>query len=347
MKVLSISFLTLLLLASCGSATKNKSGEEANVLDKEIAAISAKVIDTTKIDAGWNYKAKYVTVDGKRLHYIDEKGDGDYTFVFIHGLPVWSYLWRNVMPHLQKRGRIVAIDLVGHGKSDKPNMDYSIGNIADLAVKQLDKLNLGNNIILVVHDWGGPVGFEYARQNPNRVKGIAFFETLWAPVPNFDLLPPNFAQFQQFARSGEENDNTKGSSWDQMVNNSMILEQVVPSTMFRKLSDEEMQQYRKPYANVNERKAMWQLPREIPINGQPAEAQAFFEKLQAFMTTTQIPKYMPHGDPGFSIKVADYQMWTTLLPNSTHETVGKGLHFLQEDEPHKLGIAIRNWFDSL
>ena len=127
----------------------------------------------------------------------------------------------------------------------------------------------------------------------------------------------------------------------------MILEKVVPQSMFRKLSEEEMEQYRKPYAKVKNRKVMWQLAREIPIGGEPAQSQAFFEKLQGFMTSTQIPKYMPHGDPGFSIKDADYEKWTTFLPNSTHETVGKGLHFLQEDVPDELGIAIRNWVDGL
>ena len=305
-------------------------------------------IDTSFINAAWTYEAKFLTVDGNQLHYIDEEGEGDYTFVFIHGLPTWSYLWRNVMPHLQKRGRIVAIDLIGHGNSDKPDdMDYTIGNIADLAVKQLDRLDLGDNIILVVQDWGGPVGFEYARQNPDRVKGMAFFETLWAPVPSFDVFPPDFAQFQQFIRTGEEGDNTPGSSWDQMVNQAFILEQLVPDLILRDLSEEEMNQYRTPYANVTDRKVMWQLPQEVPIGGDPAEAQLFFEQLQAFMTTTQIPKYMPHGDPGFNVSDADYEFWTTLMPNSTHEIVGSGLHFLQEDEPHKLGIAIRNWVDGL
>ncbi|MEM6379277.1 MAG: haloalkane dehalogenase, partial [Bacteroidota bacterium] len=304
-------------------------------------------IDTTNIDAGWDYEAKFLTVDGKQLHYIDEAGEGDYTFVFIHGLPTWSYLWRNVMPHLKKRGRIVAIDLIGHGKSDKPNMDYTIGNIADLAVKQLNQLDLGNNIILVVQDWGGPVGFEYARQNPERVKGMVFFETLWAPVPSFDVFPPDFAQFQQFIRTGEEGDNTPGSSWDQMVNQAFILEQLVPDLILRSLSEEEMNQYRAPYANVADRKIMWQLPQEVPIGEDPAEAHVFFEQLQVFMTTTQIPKYMPHGDPGFNVSDADYEFWITLMPNATHETVGSGLHFLQEDEPHKLGIAIRSWVDRL
>ncbi len=304
-------------------------------------------IDTSIIDTSWNYEAKFINIEGNQLHYIDEKGDGDYTFVFIHGLPTWSYLWRNVMPHLQKRGRIVAIDLIGHGKSDKPNIDYSIGAIADIAVEQLNQLNLGDNIILVVQDWGGPVGFEFARRNPDRVKGMAFFETIWAPVPNFDAFPPDFAQFQQFIRTGEESDNTPGSSWDQMVNQSFILEELVPQLILRDLSETEMNQYREPFSDVNERKVMWQLPQEVPIGGDPAEAQIFFEQLQAFMTTNQIPKYMPHGDPGFNVSDADYEFWTTLLPNSTHETVGNGLHFLQEDVPHELGIAIREWVDNL
>ena len=304
-------------------------------------------IDTSTIAAAWNYEAKFLNIDGNQLHYIDEEGDGDYTFVFIHGLPTWSYLWRNVMPHLQKRGRIVAIDLIGHGGSDKPDMDYTIGNITDLAVKQLDQLGLGNNIILVVQDWGGPVGFEYARRNPSRVKGMVFFETLWAPVPSFDVFPPDFADFQRFIRTGEEGDNTPGSSWDQMVNQAFILEQLVPDLILRDLSEEEMNQNTAPYTKVADRKIMWKLPQEVPIGGNPAEAQIFFEQLQAFMTTTPIPKYMPHGDPGFNVSDSDYEFWTSLMPNSTNEVLGKGLHFLQEDEPHKLGIAIRNWVDGL
>ncbi|OJJ16204.1 hypothetical protein BKI52_36020 [marine bacterium AO1-C] len=279
------------------------------------------------------------------MHYIDEAGQGDYTFVLIHGLPTWSYLWRNVVPHLKNRGRVVAIDLIGHGKSAKPAMDYTISNIADFAVQQLNQLNLGDNIILVLQDWGGPVGFEYARQNPNKVKGMVFFETLFAPVPSFDVFPPDFAQFQQFIRTGTEGDNTPGSSWDMMVNQQFLLEVLVPDLILRKLSEEEMNQYRTPFANVAERKVMWQLPQEVPVGGDPAQAQVFFESLQAFMTTTQIPKYMPHGNPGFNVSNDDYEFWTTILPNSTHEIVGPGLHFLQEGSPHTLGIAIKKWVD--
>ncbi|MEL7251609.1 MAG: haloalkane dehalogenase [Bacteroidota bacterium] len=344
MNVKNIFFTLLVLCLLSVFACDNDNDDDTTVSD---CPNCVEGIDTSTIDATWKYEAKFLNVEGNQLHYIDEPGDGAYTFVFIHGLPTWSYLWRNVMPHLQKRGRIVAIDLIGHGKSDKPDMDYSIGNIADLAVKQLDRLDLGDNVILVVQDWGGPVGFEYARQNPDRVKGMAFFETLWAPVPSFDVFPPDFAQFQQFIRTGEEGDNTPGSSWDQMVNQAFILEQLVPDLIIRDLSEEEMNQYREPYTNVADRKIMWQLPQEVPIGGDPPKAQLFFEQLQAFMTTSEIPKYMPHGDPGFNVSDADYEFWTTLMPNSTREIVGSGLHFLQEDEPHNLGIAIRDWVDGL
>ncbi|MEM6807105.1 MAG: haloalkane dehalogenase [Bacteroidota bacterium] len=337
-------FLWILIAAATLSFVACSSDEDV-IMDVCLNCVEG--IDTTTIETAWNYEAKFLTIDGKKLHYIDEAGEGEFTFVFIHGLPTWSYLWRNVMPHLQKRGRILAIDLIGHGKSDKPNMDYTIGNIADLAIKQLDQLSLGENIVLVLQDWGGPVGFEYARQNPDKVKGMVFFETLWAPVPSFDVFPTDFADFQRFIRTGTEGDNTPGSSWDQMVNQAFILEQLVPDLTLRDLSEEEMNQYRAPYMDVADRKVMWQLPQEVPIGGDPAEAQLFFEQLQAFMTTTQIPKYMPHGDPGFNVSDADYEFWTSLMPNSSHEIVGSGLHFLQEDEPHKLGIAIKKWVDDL
>ncbi|MEM9327734.1 MAG: haloalkane dehalogenase [Bacteroidota bacterium] len=304
-------------------------------------------VDTTLIKTSFDFESQFLTVNGQQLHHIDESGTGVNTFVFIHGLPTWSYLWRNVMPHLKNRGRIVAIDLIGHGKSAKPDIEYTIGNIADFAVRQLDQLDLGDDIILVLQDWGGPVGFEYARQNPDRIKGMVFFETLFAPVPSFDVFPPDFAEFQQFIRTGEEGDNTPGSSWDVMVNQQFMFESLVPDLILRTLSDEEMSRYREPFAEINERKVMWQLPQEVPIGGDPAEAQAFFETLQAFLTTTQIPKYMPHGDPGFNVSDDDYEFWTTILPNSSHETVGEGLHFLQEDAPHELGIAIKKWVDAL
>ena len=345
MKPMNFKYFFLFIVVAMGLTLASCDDEDELIINDCPNCVEG--IDTSKIAASWNYEARFVTIDDHRLHYIDEEGKGDYTFVFIHGLPTWSYLWRNVMPHLQKRGRIVAIDLVGHGKSDKPDIGYSIGNIADLAVKQLDQLNLGDNIILVVQDWGGPVGFEYARQNPNRIKGMVFFETLWAPVPSFDVFPPDFAQFQQFIRTGEAGDNTPGSSWDQMVNQAFILEQLVPQLTLRDLSEEEMNQYRAPYTNVADRKVMWQLPQEVPIAGDPEEAQVFFEKLQSFMTTSPIPKYMPHGDPGFNVSDADYEFWTTLMPESIHEIVGSGLHFLQEDEPHELGIAIKKWVDNL
>ena len=304
-------------------------------------------VDTSFISADYPFASNFVSVDGSRLHYVDEAGQGEYTFVLIHGLPIWSYLWRNMIPHLQNRGRVVAIDLIGHGKSDKPNIEYTIGNVADHAIGQLEQLNLGDNIILVLQDWGGPVGFEFARRYPDRVQGMVFFETIWAPVPSFDVFPPNFADFQRFIRTGEEGDNTPGSSWDVLVNQQFIVETLIPDLTLRDLTDEEMEQYRRPFAQVDERKVMWQLPQQVPIEGDPAAAQAFFESLQAFMTTTPIPKYMPHGDPGFNVSDADYEQWTELLPNSRYETVGPGLHFLQEDVPHPLGIAIKDWVDQL
>lgn len=177
-------------------------------------------------------KSDYVKVHGSQLHYIDE-GSGARTFLLLHGQPTSVYLWRNVIPHLAKEGRVVAVDLIGFGKSDKPDIEYRFVDHRRYVEGFIDALGL-SNVILVGHDWGGALAFDYAARHPNNVAGIAFFETILAPIPSFDFFPPGpIGELFKGFRSGTENDQTPGSGWDLIVNQNVFLKQILPSSIKR------------------------------------------------------------------------------------------------------------------
>jgi haloalkane dehalogenase len=317
--------------------------------DKEDDIVNCKTcvegVDTTVVSAKFPLASKFVTVKGSKIHYIDEAGKGGQTFVLLHGAPTSTYLWRNVVPHLKNRGRVVAFDMIGMGKSDKPDIDYRVSDHIAYINGAIEALAL-KNIILVVHDWGGPIGFNYARIKPDNVSGIVLFETLVAPIPEMAALPLPFQQFFTFARSGAENDPNPGSSWDAYVNQNAFIEQVLPGFAARTLTAEEMENYRSPYLASASRKLLWRFPREVPIAGEPADVNAVVGANAQFLFSSKLPKLLLHGNPGAFFDAATTQFFGTQMPNSTVVNIGgPASHFLQEDRPHQLGLAINKWVD--
>lgn len=208
---------------------------------------------------------KFATVNGKRMAYIDE-GEGD-AIVFQHGNPTSSYLWRNVMPHCRGLGRLIACDLIGMGNSDKLDdsgpQRYTYGEQREYLFALWDQLNLGNDVILVIHDWGSALGFDWANQHRSRVKGIAYMEGIVTPVTWADWPENARKAFQGFRSEGGE---------DMILQKNIFVERVLPGSVIRKMSDEEMAVYRKPFLNPGEdRRPTLTWPRQIPIEGEPAE----------------------------------------------------------------------------
>jgi haloalkane dehalogenase len=271
----------------------------------------------------------FATIKGKKMAYI-EHGSGD-AIVFQHGNPTSSYLWRNIMPYCEGLGRLIACDLIGMGDSDKlensgPNR-YTYAEHRDYLFALWDELNLGDKIIMVLHDWGSALGFDWACRNPNRVKGIAYMEAIVAPLTWEDWPETARRVFQGFrSEIGEE----------MILQKNMFVERVLPHSVIRKLDEEEMEVYRRPFASAGEdRRPTLTWPRMIPIDGEPTHMVKLVEDYGAWLAQNDLPKLFINADPG-SILVGRQREFCRTWRNQTEVTV-KGQHFLQEDSPDEIG----------
>jgi haloalkane dehalogenase len=277
-------------------------------------------------------------VGGKRLAY-HERGDGD-AIVFLHGNPTSSYLWRNVIPHLEHQGRCIAPDLLGMGDSDKLDGSgpdsYTFVEHRLYLDELLDVLDLGDRITFVVHDWGSALAFDWVHRHRDGVTGIAYMEAIVAPV-NLDDWGSTAASFFRSLRSddGEE----------LILEKNLFVEAALPAGIMRELSDEEMAEYRRPFADPGEaRRPTLSWPRQLPIDDEPAEVVEIVECYGKWMARAEIPKLFINGEPGWILtgRARDYcRTW----PAQTEVTV-PGKHYLQEDSAELIGAAISEWLTS-
>ena len=292
---------------------------------------------SSEISAAFPFESRFVEVLGSRIHYVDE-GTGD-PILFLHGNPTSSYLWRNIIPHLTPQGRCIALDLIGMGKSDKPDLEYRFVHHVKYVEGFIDALGL-HNITFVIHDWGSALGFHYAMRHEGNVKGIAFMEAIIMPIPSMDAMPKGFQELFKAFRTPEV-------GWDMIVNNNMFVEQVLPGAIVRKLSDEEMNYYREPYTKVSTRKPLWRWPNEIPIGGEPPDVveivTAYYQKLQA----SELPKILFHASPGAIVTAPVVEMAKQRLKNLTLVDVGHAIHFIQEDHPDLIGTELARWYETI
>ena len=282
---------------------------------------------------------KFVDINDSRMAYIDE-GEGD-AIVFQHGNPTSSYLWRNVMPHCKGLGRLIACDLIGMGDSEKLNPSgrdrYSYTEQREFLYTLWDKLDLGDNVVFVIHDWGSALGFEWANRHRDRVQGIAYMEGIVTPL-TWNDWPENATRvFQGFrSESGEE----------MVLNKNLFVEGVLPSAVMRGLTEDEMAVYRKPFAEPGEdRRPTLSWPRQIPIEGRPGDVVKVVEDYGRWLARSDLPKLFINADPG-SILVGRQREICRAWPNQTEVTV-KGTHFIQEDSPDEIGTAVAEFVRGL
>jgi haloalkane dehalogenase len=282
---------------------------------------------------------QYREVNGKRMAYIDE-GQG-HAIVFAHGNPTSSYLWRNVMPHLEGLGRLVACDMIGMGGSEKLSPSgpdrYHYAEQRDYLFALWDTLNLGDNVTLVLHDWGSALGFDWANQHRDRVQGIAFMEAIVAPT-SWSEFPNNVRGVFQGFRSpdGEK----------MVLEQNLFVEAVLPGAIQRRLSDEEMDHYRRPFVNPGEdRRPTLSWPRNIPIDGQPADVVSVVEDYGRWLAKADVPKLFINAEPGAIVRGRVRELVRT-WPNLTETTVS-GTHFVQEDSPDEIGTAVAEFVRKL
>jgi haloalkane dehalogenase len=286
------------------------------------------------------YSKQRVEVQGKQMAYV-EVGEGD-PIVFLHGNPTSSYLWRNVIPHVEGSGRCIAPDLIGMGDSEKlddsgpesyrfvEHREYLDGLLAELGVSR--------NVTLVVHDWGSALGFDWAMRHRDAVRGIAYMEAIVAPIALWREFPkPMQAVFQGFrSPKGEE----------MVLENNFFVEQVLPRSILRELSDEEMEAYRRPFANPGEeRRPTLTWPRQIPIEGEPADVVEIVEAYSKWLETSPVPKLFVNAKPGAILR-GELRERCRRWPNQQEVEVA-GSHFIQEDSPHEIGQAVARWLKDL
>ena len=293
---------------------------------------------TAEISATEHPKKK-VTVNGREMAYV-EMGEGD-PIVFQHGNPTSSYLWRNIMPHLKDQGRCIAPDLIGMGESDKLENSgpdrYTYVEHRDYFDGILDALGVTDNVTLVIHDWGSALGFDWAQRHPDKVKGIAYMEAIVKPV-SWDEWPDAAREIFKGFRSpaGEE----------MVLEKNVFVEAVLPGSVLRKMTEEEMAVYRRPFVNAGEdRRPTLTWPRQIPLAGEPKDVVGIVEAYGAWMAENDLPKLFINADPG-AILIGAQREFCRTWKNQQEVTV-KGNHFCQEDSPHEIGEAIANWRQGL
>ncbi len=284
---------------------------------------------------------KFATVNGKRMAYLDTGDNSGDTIVFQHGNPTSSYLWRNIMPHCEGLGRLVACDLIGMGESDKLEESgpdrYTFGEQRDYLFALWDQLALGSRVVLVLHDWGSALGFDWARKNADRIKGIVYMEAIVQPL-TWDDWPENARGiFQGFRTDGGE---------EMILDHNMFVERVLPNAVMRSMTEEEMAVYRAPFATPGEgRRPTLTWPRQIPIDGEPADVVETVEAYAKWLAASDLPKLFINAEPG-AILTGRQRDFCRTWPNQTEVTVA-GSHFIQEDSPDEIGAAIADWVRAL
>ncbi len=275
------------------------------------------------------YERRRVAVLDTEMAYIDA-GAGE-PIVFLHGNPTSSYLWRNVLPHVEGLGRCLAPDLVGMGDSGRfPAGSYRFVDHARYLDAWFDALGLTDNITLVGHDWGSALAFYWASRHPDRVNGVVYMEALVRPLTWQDWPEPARAIFQAMrSPAGEEI----------ILRKNVFIERILPASVLRRLTEEEMAAYRRPYLDPGEsRRPMLTWPREIPLDGEPADVAEIADRYAKWLAASKIPKLFINADPG-TILVGAQREFCRTWPNQQEITV-KGAHFIQEDSPAEIGQAI-------
>jgi haloalkane dehalogenase len=293
------------------------------------------LVPNKQISAEFPFRSNFVEVHGSKIHYVDE-GSGK-PILFLHGNATSSYLWRNIIPHLTDIARCIAPDLIGMGRSDKPDIDYRFFDHAKYVEGFIEKTKL-KDITLVLHDWGSGLGFYYAMRNENNVTGIVFMEAILMPISSWELFPSDVRKIFQNFRTPE-------LGWDMIVNQNFFIEQVLRNYgAVRTFSEEELRHYREPFQRPEYRKPLWRWPNEIPIEGTPTDVVRIVEDYNTWLQKSTIPKLLIYGEPGalMSKPVIDWCMKN--LSNLKTVNIGAGIHYLQEDNPHAIGLEIAKWY---
>ena len=282
---------------------------------------------------------KFSVVRGRRMAWT-EAGSGD-PIVFLHGNPTSSFLWRNVIPHASGLGRCIAPDLIGMGDSDKLDPSgpdsYRFVEHRDYLDSLLEEIGAADRVVLVVHDWGSALGFDWANRRRDAVRGIAYMEAIVRPLSWDDWPEASRSVFAGLRSPAGEK---------LALERNVFVERILPGSILRELTDDEMNAYRKPFAAPGEsRRPTLTWPRQIPIDGEPADVTEVVRSYADWLSSSPVPKLFVNAEPG-AILVGAQRAFCRAWPNQTEVTV-PGIHFVQEDSPEEIGEALANWLAAL
>ncbi len=289
------------------------------------------------ISSEFPFESKYIDINGSKIHYIDE-GNGD-PILFLHGNPTSNYLWRNIIPYVQSAGRCIAPDLIGMGKSDKPDIAYGFKDTYEYLEEFIETLGL-KNITLVLHDWGSGLGFHYANTHRDNIKGIAFMEAMvkpltWKGMPSFSLQ----MAFRMMR--------APGMGWLMLSVANMFVKKLLPDMIVRKLSKKEISYFEMPYPTISSRKSVRTWPLDVPIDGEPKYTYDVIKSYGEWLKETSVPKLFFYAHPGAIILKDTVDYIKSNFSNLKSVDIGQGLHFIQEDNPHQIGEEIAKWYQEL
>jgi haloalkane dehalogenase len=289
--------------------------------------------------ATWRSLKKKVEVLGKQMAYV-EMGTGD-PIVLLHGNPTSSFLWRDIVPHLQGVGRCIIPDLIGMGDSDRLDDSgpdrYRFVEHREYLDAFYEAVGLGDRVTFVIHDWGSGLGFDWANRHRDRVRAIAYMEAILMPVAWDDWPEAARGIFQGMrSEAGEE----------MILDRNLFVELILPGSIQRQLSDDEMAEYRRPFTEPGEaRRPTLTWPRQIPLDGKPADVVEIVKSYGEWLSDCDVPKLFINADPG-AILIGRQREFCRSWPNQTEVTVN-GIHFVQEDSPNEIGSATANWLGGL
>ena len=290
-----------------------------------------------EISTAFPFESKYLEVKGSKIHYIEE-GEGE-PILFLHGNPTSSYLWRNIIPYMTAHGRCIAPDLIGMGKSDKPDIDYGFQDTFEYLDAFIKKLDL-KNVTLILHDWGSGLGFHYANLNRDNIKAIAFMEAMYDAPTTFDM-PASVRTALKIMR-------TPGLGWLMVQVANIFITKMLPDMILRKLTKEELEYYAAPYPTIKSRKPLLAWPKAVPFNGgNPKAVAEAVSSWNRWLMDSDIPKLCFYVTPGVAIKEKDIKIIKDGMKNLEMIDLGEGLHFIQEDYPHEIGAGVAEWYQRI
>ena len=279
-----------------------------------------------------------VRVLGSSMAYVERGSRDNPTVLFLHGNPTSSFIWRGIIPHVAPLARCIAPDLIGFGRSGKPDIDYRFVDHVRYLDAFIEALDL-RNIIFVAQDWGTALAFHFAARKPQEVRGLAFMEFI-RPMPDWQ-------EFHERSRGLFQAFRTPGEGERLILEENAFVERVLPPSVLRGLTEEEMAAYRAPFPTPQSRKPVWRFPNELPIAGEPADVYAMMERAQAALAASRYPKLLFSAEPGALTPPALAQEYASRLQNCRLVKLGPGLHYLQEDHPDAIGREVAAWVSEL